>query len=404
MAIRMPHPVAFENGVYHLNVRVPADIASRVKGTHVTLSIDGRGTVVGVRDKVVVSLRTKDARVAKDRFTQVHAALDRHWRLVRSAPAPLTHKQAVAVAGLFYHQQVLAQERDHTLTPYVLQGERDALSAEAEAEEWRSRDPRKEWADLLRTKLAHCGEDAQGGFPPVTSPDGYMETDATSFTSAGPRRNTAAEAGSTSASMTGDPDLDARIMALLCRPDGDALLAYRGQADIDIDLVSISYEEALERLFGRATDKLCQRLALNVDEASRKRLLHEIGETYRQAESKLVRNMRGDYSADPVAARFPAFEPPDATGPTNLPAQGIETVSDLFERWSRKQAGKKGPATVRRYGLSLASLATFAGRRDWRTLTAADIFAWATKRHEVDGVSPDTVNRNDLVATSSGLG
>ena len=61
-------------------------------------------------------------------------------------------------------------------------------------------------------------------------------------------------------------------------------------------------------------------------------------------------------------------------------------MSALYQRWSRNQAGKKAQSTIRRYGPSLISLDTFANGRDWRTLTAADVFGWATRRHAVEGV------------------
>ncbi len=345
MALPMPRPVALRNGVYHLNVRVPADIAAKVKGTSVTLRLDGRPVAVKASDKVIVSLRTKSPDAAKVRFAEAHASLAQHWTMVRQSPLPLTHKQVVAIAGVFYRQQVALREREAGFTPEALQDELDAFNGAAEA-----------WSHA--------------------EPAGFVE----------------------------DPDLDARLMALLDLPDGDALFAYRGRGDVDTDIVSITYVDALERLFGPATDRLCHKLGVRVEDTSRPRLLREIGEAYRQLEAKSLRNMRGDYSPDPAAGRFPEFEhPAQPAVPTSAPRE-VETVAALYARWSRKQAGNKSQSTIRRYGPSIASLDAFAKGRDWRTLTAADIFAWATSRHEVEGVSAATVNRNDLVAVSSLLG
>ncbi|MGD0636275.1 MAG: DUF6538 domain-containing protein [Beijerinckiaceae bacterium] len=58
----MPRPVALKNGVYHLNVRVPADLAKTLKGAPVRLPVAGKLITVKTSDKVIVSLRTKDPR------------------------------------------------------------------------------------------------------------------------------------------------------------------------------------------------------------------------------------------------------------------------------------------------------------------------------------------------------
>ena len=76
MALRMPSPVAFASGVYRLNICVPCDLTDKVRGTPVTLPIDGFPASVEIGDKVVVSLRTKDVKAAKSRFNQAVAALD----------------------------------------------------------------------------------------------------------------------------------------------------------------------------------------------------------------------------------------------------------------------------------------------------------------------------------------
>ena len=315
MALRMPHPVALRNGVYHLNVRVPADVAAQVKGSRITLPIDCKGIVVGIRDKVIVSLRTKDPRLAMDRFAQAHADLARHWQLVRAGPAPLTsltHKQAVAVAGVFYRQQVVAQERSLHLTPETLQAARDEFRAEVEA--WRSGEVSQEDADRVVKGLDAWRDVSATGEAPAMTVSETAGADEDS-----PRSDQALHDGddyeAEISDLTGDPEVDARIMALLYKPNGDALLAYRGQGNIDTAIVSITYVAALDRLFGSATDRLCQRLGISVDQASRLRLLREIGEAYRQAEAKLMKNMEGDYSPDPAANRFPELELPASPSP-----------------------------------------------------------------------------------------
>ena len=102
MALRMPRPIALPSGVYHLNIRVPTDLAGKAKGTPVTLPIDGRPVTVRASDKVIVSLRTKDPTLARARFAEAEQALSRHWEAVRTGPVTLTHVQLVALAGECY--------------------------------------------------------------------------------------------------------------------------------------------------------------------------------------------------------------------------------------------------------------------------------------------------------------
>src|ERR1700753_4137401 len=102
MALKMPGPVLFANGTYHLNVRVRGALAAPLRGTKVTLPVDGREVVVTTGDKVIVSLRTKDKSEARKRFTPAYAALQAHWDAVRRGPQRLTHKQFVALSGDTY--------------------------------------------------------------------------------------------------------------------------------------------------------------------------------------------------------------------------------------------------------------------------------------------------------------
>lgn len=107
MALRMPRPIAHASGVYHLNIRVPGDLTAKVKGTLVTLPVDGAQVTVRPSDKVIVSLRTKDPSIAKARFSEAAQALARHWDALGLGPRALTHKQTVALAGEAYRASVI---------------------------------------------------------------------------------------------------------------------------------------------------------------------------------------------------------------------------------------------------------------------------------------------------------
>ena len=90
--------------------------------------------------------------------------------------------------------------------------------------------------------------------------------------------------------------------------------------------------------------------------------------------------------------------------PTPSPAKANKpdlTAGNLFERWALDRADKRAPNTIKRYRGSYRSFAAFANGRDLRDLTPDDVFAWAERRRDVEGISPRAINKNDLVAVSS---
>lgn len=138
MALRMPRPITNASGVYHLNIRVPGDVAAKVKGTVVTLPVAGAQVTVRPSDKVIVSLRTKDPSLAKARFCEAESALSRHWDALRRGPVSLTHVQLVALAGECYRATVKAFEDDPNYIPdgYLCA----ARQFEADVAYWRKND------------------------------------------------------------------------------------------------------------------------------------------------------------------------------------------------------------------------------------------------------------------------
>jgi hypothetical protein len=69
-------------------------------------------TVGATTEIIKASLRTKDARAAKDRHALALAHLKSFWDRVRKGPQPLTHKQVIALAGHVYHTFANACEDD----------------------------------------------------------------------------------------------------------------------------------------------------------------------------------------------------------------------------------------------------------------------------------------------------
>jgi len=196
---------------------------------------------------------------------------------------------------------------------------------------------------------------------------------------------------------------DAIVIASLARPWGPQLLAYERGRDVSEFGVSVTYDDAVTDLFGAEADALCGERHLELDAATRLRLLGEIAKAYRLLDRKLLRNADGDYSPDANASRFPPFVPPvakPATAPSRPPRRPSLGMQGLFERWREVHGPSVAASTVRRYGPSIASLEAFTKGKDARLLTDDDVWNWASHRLG-EGCSARTVNRNDLVAVVS---
>ncbi|WP_299350230.1 DUF6538 domain-containing protein [uncultured Shimia sp.] len=85
----MPNPILIGR-TYYLRVRVPNDVAEFARGTMIAVLVGDKFVTVKVGDVVKVSLKSPDADEAKQRFTQVLAAVDAHWGgALRCGPARL---------------------------------------------------------------------------------------------------------------------------------------------------------------------------------------------------------------------------------------------------------------------------------------------------------------------------
>ena len=93
--------------------------------------------------------------------------------------------------------------------------------------------------------------------------------------------------------------------------------------------------------------------------------------------------------------------PPVTVPSPNRRDSTLLTVTDLFERWATDRADKRAPNTIKRYRGSIRSFEAFARGRDVRALTGDDVYAWAVRRRDMEGISPRAINKNDLVAVSS---
>jgi hypothetical protein len=93
MALAMSRPYATKQGSYYLNVKVPLALRPLAKGQRVCLPVAGEHHTVVVGEKVVLSLRTKEAKVAKERFPLALNALNAFFETLGQPPQALSTVQ-----------------------------------------------------------------------------------------------------------------------------------------------------------------------------------------------------------------------------------------------------------------------------------------------------------------------
>ena len=125
MALAKPHPFTTKSGVYHRDVRAPNELREVARGRPVTLPIKGQSVTVTVTDKVYVSLRTKSAREAKDRFQIALNRLATYWDSLRTVPVALTPIQVKALAGETYRSAVERLDADFDFDDRIEASARD---------------------------------------------------------------------------------------------------------------------------------------------------------------------------------------------------------------------------------------------------------------------------------------
>ena len=103
MANPWKHP---QTGVYYFRERVPARLRERLWGERFGLKVDGEPSPVTVNGFVKVSLRTKDARAARDRHRDVSKQVSVFYQTFEDEGFALTHEQAAQLAGEWYRSLV----------------------------------------------------------------------------------------------------------------------------------------------------------------------------------------------------------------------------------------------------------------------------------------------------------
>lgn len=180
-------------------------------------------------------------------------------------------------------------------------------------------------------------------------------------------------------------------------------------------LVSKIENEAvdLEKALGPLVDRLLlARGIASVDAPSRALLLDAFALALRDAFASRARNLEGDYSPDPKANRFPAWDPPEAQPLSAAKSQpAIVSLKGLVEDWWKeaKATGRK-PSTYDSYRNTMALLVAFLKHDDAAQVTPEDVIRFKDYRlgcrHPRTGkpISAKTVKDSDLAGLKTVFG
>jgi integrase len=129
----------------------------------------------------------------------------------------------------------------------------------------------------------------------------------------------------------------------------------------------------LEQRFGGFVDFILAREGVITDPSSRLHLLADAGQALIDAAKKLERNAKGDYSPDPVAARFPVWEGRTNGADAVKPRPSSVSIHDVFERWRRERA--PAASTVVTWKGFVKSFVSHLGE-DMGSVTREGVIAW----------------------------
>lgn len=128
---------------------------------------------------------------------------------------------------------------------------------------------------------------------------------------------------------------------------------------------------AMEHRFGFLTDWVLAARGVITDEESRRKLLIEVDRASTQAAVKLKGNADGNYSPDPNASRFPAWEMQSVASRGPTPSL---TFDQLFQRWQRE--AKPAASTITTWRGHVRQFIQHLGHDDPRRVTRDDVVAF----------------------------
>lgn len=166
----------------------------------------------------------------------------------------------------------------------------------------------------------------------------------------------------------------------------------------------------LERHLGPLANRLLLRRGITeLERHSREMLLSEFAKALAEGMTAGSRKAQGDYRADPVAERFPAWEPPVDHSPKRkpLPASGVSLTGLVEAWWTEAKAVGKSESTYESYSNTFRLFSAFLGHDDAARVTPQDVVNY--KDHRLSAANPKTkkpvsaktVKAGDLTALKS---
>ncbi|WP_420967903.1 tyrosine-type recombinase/integrase [Bradyrhizobium sp. B120] len=151
--------------------------------------------------------------------------------------------------------------------------------------------------------------------------------------------------------------------------------------------------EALEKRFGMLADWVLAQHGIELDDKTRQKFLIQVATASIDAGWRLKRAAAGDYTPDPKAARFPAFER----------RGGSVTLQSLLDGWwTEASAIGRKQSTYVSYAGTINALATFLKHDDANKITDEDIIRFkdhrlaSTNSKTGKRISAKTVKDSDL--------
>ena len=164
----------------------------------------------------------------------------------------------------------------------------------------------------------------------------------------------------------------------------------------------------LEPMLGPLVDRLLlTRGIASVPSETREVLLKEFARALGDAFANRERNVTGDYSPDPKATRFPAWEQPGAA-PVAATKTSLAGLVDGW--WAERKAAGLSPSTYESYRNTMAAFVAFLKHDDATMVTVGDVIAF--KDHRLRFINPrtskpisaKTVKDSDLAGLKAVLG
>ncbi len=161
--------------------------------------------------------------------------------------------------------------------------------------------------------------------------------------------------------------------------------AYKTEAESLAQLLKRNDSAAMEALFGRTIDRQLMKEGVpELDPFSRQAVACEIVRAAQQAsEVKARQYLKGDYSPDPQANRFPAFVSPKTKRAVKVTLTGLV---DLW--WAEAKGANRTESTLEGYRRSFTLLSTFLKHNDALKVTEDDVVAF--KNHRLKAINPRT--------------